>query len=335
MKNFQIQPDPFLEIARRVLPAYGLERCRLEFIQHSDTVTYKVVDSPDGQVYLLRLHVPVTTAMGSHGENLDALRSELVWLEALKRDTDLILQQPVRSQAGELVYTLFDDQFSKPVHATMLTWLEGDPYRRELENKDMARQMGVILAKLHLQASHWHPPEWFSRPYRDAAYFESMLQGLRPLVMAGRVRPADFTELEHSIRILQSSMCSLGNDPQRCGIMHADAHKGNLLIQNGQVRLIDFSFCAIGDYLFDLSIALGDLRPELHADFWAGYKSLRTPPHDYQPLVEAFFVGMMVGHFYYLASKPETQAILNRRVPQIAQEYAARLNRGESFWFSE
>jgi len=335
MSTQSISFTPYQLAAERVLLAYGLEGSQLEYLQHSDTVTFKVTGADARQAYLLRLHVPVTAAMGSHGADVTALRSELTWLEALNQETDLTLQQPVRTRDGLLVASIADENQQKPINATLLTWLDGEPYRREFENEDMARQIGVILAKLHLQASRWQPPCWFTRPRRDAAYFESMLEGLSPAITAGRIKQMDFMELERGVRKLQSLMCTLGNDPQRCGIMHSDPHKGNLLFKQGEVRLIDFSFCAIGDYLFDLSIALADLRPELHRAFWAGYTSLRCLPADYQPVLEAFFIGMMVGFFNYLAARPETQAILNRKVPQIAQEYAARLNRGESFWFKD
>lgn len=328
-----ISGTPYLLIAERLPAFYGLENCQLDFLQHSDTITYKVTHRASGRVFLLRLHVPVTAAMGSHGDDITALRSELAWLEALNQDTNLVLQHPVRSTNGELAVSVLDEVTLKPVNATLLTWLDGESYRREFENEDMAWQMGVILAKLHGHASLWQPPSWFTRPTRDAVYFDTMLEGLRPAVQTGRIRQTDFLELERSVRRLQATMCTLGNNPKRCGIMHADPHKGNLLFQGREVRLIDFSFCAVGDYLFDLSVALADLRPELHRSFWSGYKSLRLPPEGYQTLVEAFFIGMMVGTFNYLAAKPETQAILNRKVPQIAQEYAVKFNRGESFWF--
>jgi Ser/Thr protein kinase RdoA (MazF antagonist) len=98
------------------------------------------------------------------------------------------------------------------------------------------------------------------------------------------------------------------------------------------VRLIDFSFCAIGDYLFDLVIALSDLQPALHPALLEGYQSIRSLPEGYQQLMQAFFIGMMAGAFNYLAARPETQPILNRKVPQVAGQ-ARRFLQGEWFWF--
>jgi Ser/Thr protein kinase RdoA (MazF antagonist) len=317
-----------------ILAAYGLENCTVTFLQHSDSITYQARAADVPGAFLLRLHIPVTAALGAHGANPVMLRSELAWLEALARDTDLVLQQPVRNLSGELVTNLLAERDHKPYHATLLTWLEGEPYRRELESEGMASQLGAILARQHNHASLWQPPSWLARPLRDGAYFDDMLAGLRPAVERGRITLEDFTALAMGVRRLQELMCSLGSDPQRCGIMHADPHKGNLLFQGSQVRLIDFSFCAVGDYLFDLSIALADLQPALHPALLDGYQSVRSLPDGFQLLAQAFYLGMMVGTFNYLAARPETQAILTSKAPQVAQ-LAARFCQGESFWFNQ
>jgi Ser/Thr protein kinase RdoA (MazF antagonist) len=326
--------DPYLPLARHALQSYALEGGGLDFLQHSDTVTYRVASPKGEQVFLLRLHLPVTAAMGSHGADPDALRSELQWLDALNRETDLTLQRPICTAEGAWVAQLTDRRDGSPVNATLLTWLEGEPYQRELDTEDTARQIGSILAKLHQHAETWAVPLGFSRPRRDLAYFECMLHGLQPLVADGRIQESDYRTLETAVDGLCEMICVEYPPRSRWGVMHADAHKGNLLFHQGQVRLIDFSFCAVGDYLFDLAIVLGDLRPELHPAFLEGYQSLRSLPEGYAARVEGFFIGMMVGFFYYLAGKPATQPILNRKVPQVSREYAARFNRGERFWFT-
>ena len=116
--------------------------------------------------------------------------------------------------------------------------------------------------------------------------------------------------------------------------MHADPHKGNMLYDQDQIRLIDFSFCSWGNYMFDLGVCLSDMKEQLHRAFLAGYESLRALPAGYQRLVEGFFVGSMVGTFSYWAGNPGMQEVLRRNVPQIARMYTEKYNRGEHFWFS-
>jgi Ser/Thr protein kinase RdoA (MazF antagonist) len=330
----QTPGEKYLPAATQALAAYELPNCKLTFLQHSDTLTYRVRQPESAETYLLRLHIPVSSAMGSHGSEAAALRSELVWLEALNEETDLELQHPLRNQNGELVTTIRDEATETPIHATLLTWLDGEPYLRSLESAGTAHQIGMLLAKLHLHASAWQYPAGFTRPSRDAAYFWQMLAQLNPCVQQGRIQPQDYLELETAVQRLTENMCSLSQDAGCHGIMHADTHKGNMLYHQGRVRLIDFSFCAIGDYMFDLAIAMSDMRPELHQDFLAGYQSLRPLPANYPGTVEGFFIGMMVGTFVYLSARRETEAILVRKVPEIAQQYARRFNRGERFWFA-
>jgi Ser/Thr protein kinase RdoA (MazF antagonist) len=152
-------------------------------------------------------------------------------------------------------------------------------------------------------------------------------------VLDGRIRASDYTELKKSISLLIGMMNGLDEDSQEHGIMHADTHKGNMLYNDGKIRLIDFSFCAIGNYMFDLGICLSDMKPELHEFGLQGYQSVRQLPHNYQRLIEGFFVGSIVGTFSFWVPNPNTQDILIRKVPQITRDYALKFNQSEHFWF--
>jgi Ser/Thr protein kinase RdoA (MazF antagonist) len=332
-KSGNLEQAPFSAIAKQALTAYGLDGCSLGFIRHSDSVTFKVEDT-DSRAYVLRIHVPVTDAMGAHGADSAAVRSELLWLEALSRDTDLVLQVPVRNRAGALVTHIPLEDKTETVNCTLLHWVDGEPYQRELESEETARQIGRIMATLHTHSSQWVAPHGFTRPARDIAYFDQALSRIRPAAQDGRISPSDHAELETSIGLLTDLMRSLDESPQRYGLMHADAHKGNVLYLDGRIRLIDFSFCAFGNFMFDMAICLSDMQEGLHRSFLGSYQSLRALPDDYPRLIEGLFVGSMVGTFSYWVANPRAQQILVTKAPQIARQYAAEFNRGEYFWFS-
>ena len=351
----------FHDIARRALAEYEIGDHTLTFIRHSDSATFKVECSSSG-AYLLRIHVPVTRAMGAHGADVGAVNSELLWLEALNRDTDLVLPRPARNRVGALVTQVLladaapplapapspahrspgaaatsdeqGDVNGVPVNCTLLHWVEGQPYHRDLESEQTARQIGAILAKLHNHASRWEVPKGFQRPKRDVAYFEGVLRGIHPALQDGRIRLEDYAELERSIALLIEMLRSLQEDRQTYGLMHADTHKGNMLYHEGQIRLIDFSFCAFGNFMFDLGICLSDMGEGRHQAFLEGYQALRPLPAGHTRLIEGFFVGSMVGTFSFWVENLRTQELLARKVPQIAREYARKFNRREHFWFS-
>jgi Ser/Thr protein kinase RdoA (MazF antagonist) len=322
----------FNMVAGRAATLFGKADWECSFIRQGDSATYKL-ERAGSETYLLRIHVPVTGAMGAHGADVRSVRSELLWLEALNRETDLTLPEPVRTEHGRLVARVALEGRER-INCTLLKWVEGEPYHRDLESDERATEIGHTIAILHEHAAGWRIPPGFRRPSRDAAYFERALARLRPALADGRISRPVYTTLDRSIQRLKEKMASLDAGRQRHGLMHADAHKGNMLVDGGAIRLIDFSFCAFGNFMFDLGVCLSDMKDAFHVRCLAGYQSVRPLPEDYKALIEGFFVGSMVGTLSYWVENPRAQQLLVTRAPQMAREYAARYNRGESFWLS-
>ena len=64
------------------------------------------------------------------------------------------------------------------------------------------------------------------------------------------------------------------------GLIHADLHLGNALFHRGVVKLIDFDDCGTGPRLYDLAVALWELRdrpdyPEFRDALLTGYRARR------------------------------------------------------------
>jgi hypothetical protein len=94
-------PTAYGDLALEALRAYALRGPQLTFLGHNDTITYPV--ETGGAQYLLRLHMPMSEAFAGERQSLRAIASELLWLEALRHETDLTLQRPVPSLIGWLV----------------------------------------------------------------------------------------------------------------------------------------------------------------------------------------------------------------------------------------
>jgi len=319
----------FERVADEALAAYGLEGAEYTFLRHNDAATFRV-GAPDGALYLLRLHIPVSSALGTHGVDAVMIRSELLWLEALNGDTDLVLQRPMRNHAGELVTAV--PIGAGEVYCSLLRWLPGEPYGQALESEATAHQIGRIFATLHRHAERWPMPSGFRRPARDGRYFEDVLWALRPAVEDGRIARDDYVALAKAMATLIERLGYLSRSPREHGILHGDGHKGNMLLDAGEVRLIDFSFCAFGNYMFDLGIVLSDMNPTYHAAFLEGYRAVRALPEGWSDLAEGFFIGAIVGTFSFWVPRPEAEVHLREYVPRIVREYVALYNRGEPFW---
>jgi len=321
----------FDEIAKRGLDHYELMEPRLTFIRHNDNVTYRVTTA-NSKAYLLRIHIPITAALGTHGADYGMVNSEVTWMLALAKETQLVIPRPKRNRSGELV-TRLQQRDGTVINCTLLSWIAGEPYHQGLESQETAYRIGILLATMHNHASQWQFPAGFIRPRRDEAYFENMLKGIHPAVGDGRIRQADYAELARSVALLIELMGGLDESPDNYGIMHADTHKGNLLYQQGKIRIIDFSFCALGNYMFDLGICFSDMKTELHQFCLQGYEKYRPLPENHAQLIEGFGLGSIVGTFSFWVANPNAQAILARKVPQITQDYAMKFNQHEHFWF--
>lgn len=315
-------------LVEQILAEYGLQNAHFTFLRHSENITFLVQDK--GKNRLLRLHRPFTPEMGSHGADPQMIESELVWLDALKR-ARLPVPAGLRNRAGQRVTRV--EWRQTPLNASLLTWLDGQDYTRELESEETAAQVGNIIGRLHKQTSHWRLPKGFRRPERNMASFQATLETLRPAVTDGRIAYSDFFQFETALQTLQEQLGHLRKTRSLWGLLHGDAHKGNFICNDGHLSIIDFSLSAFGYYLFELAITLSDTREELRPLLLSEYQKHMTLPANWQILLEGLYLASMIGTFSFWINSPEAQEELVRRVPRIAQEYAARFNYDERFWF--
>lgn len=314
-----------MQTARRALALYAIKPEEVTFLQHSENVTFRV-DAQDG-TYLLRLHTPATPAFGEHGASKAAVNSEMLWLEALQK-ARFPVPPPLQTITGE--YSGDVDG----LNVTMLKWLDGEQLTLETESEETAAQIGALVGRLHQQSLHWKPPRGFTRPRRDLSYFENAMLALWPAVEDGRIAAQDYKTLQNSISWLSNEMHNIGQTRPLYGLIHGDLHRGNFLVGDGKIKLIDFSMSAFGHFAYDLGTCLSNVRTAYHSVFMEHYLKYCSMPAKYERLIEAYFLGSYVVTFSLWISDPDSQETLVQRVPLIAQEYAARFNREESYWFS-
>lgn len=313
-----------LETAYSALKQYEIKPTLVTFLQHSENVTFRV-DTLDG-AYLLRLHSPRATSFGNDGANSQMVNSEMLWLADL-RQQDLPVPAPVKTGAGEYVSQVTG------INTTLLTWQEGSLLTREMESEYTAAQIGRLVGRIHAHASQWKLPAGFSRPQRDAAYFQNALQSLQPAVKDGRISYPDYKALQTSLELLDEETSRLPTEYQTWGLLHGDLHRGNFLLHEGQIRLIDFSMSAFGHFALDLGTCLSNVRAAFHPIFLEQYTQFFPLPPGHERLLEGYFLASYVVTFSLWISDIKSQETLIQRVSYISREYASRFNRDERFWF--
>ncbi|MGJ7613397.1 MULTISPECIES: phosphotransferase enzyme family protein [unclassified Variovorax] len=271
--------DDLAQAARAALACYAPRyHGSVRLLSLSENATY-AVRTPTGERFVLRLHRP-----GYHSPA--AVRSELAWLAALRKDG---LEVPrALPGADDKLLQQASVPGTPPRMAVLFDWIEGQEPDSRRNLQSAFERLGAINARLHAQARRWSPPPGFERLTWD---HDTML-GTRAHWGDWRQAPhlprGDVAMIEETIGAIGSQLAAYGRGAQRFGLIHADLRLANLLVDEEHTRVIDFDDCGFGWYLHDLASALSfhEHRAKVHvwiAHWLRGYTrvaSLEQPDLD-------------------------------------------------------
>jgi Ser/Thr protein kinase RdoA (MazF antagonist) len=266
-----------IDLAREALQAYDLERPRIRTVRHTWNTVFQV-NTPRGR-YALRINRP-----GVRDET--DIRSELQWLAALRRDTDLVVPEAIPTRSGDLMRTFGRDPQH---HAALFTWLPG---ARRRPTARLAFLMGQTLARLHRHAETFVPPEGFTQRRRTQVWSFG-----RPVaVYGGESHPLLTAELSARIRDRAHAIArateALYASPDRPIFIHADLHFGNVKDLGDRLAVLDFDDSEWGFPIQDLGISLYYLDAmgagHLRGEYRRGYETVRPwPEGDIELFIDA------------------------------------------------
>jgi Ser/Thr protein kinase RdoA (MazF antagonist) len=261
-----------ITIAQRALAEYTLPRdSALRLLNLSENATYGVTDSATGACSILRVH-----RKNYHREH--EIESELAWLDALRRDSDVTVPTVLPARDGRRVVTIESDGIPRHiVHFEMVTGTEPD--EQSVTGEDF-HLLGQITAALHKHSQAWARPPGFGRFAWD---WQHSL-GSRP--RWGRWQDAEgIGKHEHELlaraaSLLKQRLSDYGSGPQRFGLVHADLRLANLLTDGSDITVIDFDDCGFGWFFYDFGTAVSFIEHDPALPQWqdawvSGYRSIR------------------------------------------------------------
>jgi Ser/Thr protein kinase RdoA (MazF antagonist) len=262
-------PGWILEGIRSSWPLGGTTAARL--IAVSENATFLV--SEDGApAMVVRLHRP-----GYVGDTLN-VESELVWIEAISRETAVTTPAPIRGHDGGLVQS-FAGAGGVAWTAVAFEYVDG----RILEDHgDIAphfTEIGRITAVLHEHSRAWSQPADFARFAWD---FTDMVG---PEARWGNWENARLSAAEHRVAKAAEGraldvLAGMDRTIENWGLIHSDLRPSNIMTRNGELTVIDFDDCGFSWFLYDFASALTfyEHRPEaqeMAANWLDGYTEVR------------------------------------------------------------
>ena len=277
------------DLAKKSLKEWDLDVQSINLHLQSENTVFKVEDK-DGNEYALRVH-----RKGYH--DLDELNSEHNWTSCLS-NAGLSVPEAVPTANGEAYATVFFNDSDEFRYVGLVKWMEGtilDNLILELKEKevgDLYNSLGRVVAKFHQVTMNWDVPEDFKRHSFDIEGFVGNEPFWGRFWEAKNASDDERDKLSLIRKNIENSLSKLPRDISSFGMIHADMHSQNVLIQEDKLSVIDFDDAGFGWYGFDLAVAVWD-----RLDFTA------TGCH-FDIAYEALIAG-------YLKEYPNTQDIID------------------------
>jgi amicoumacin kinase len=177
----------------------------------------------------------------------DLIRGEVDWINHLARGGAGVAKA-INSDVGNLVELIPDGQGDYFL-ATAFVWAAGNfVWKMEGWTERFMLNYGRLIGKMHaLTKQYALPDEAWRRPQWDDPIMTDTTSALPQL---------DPVALELNTANL-ATLRSLPTPPDAFGLIHQDAHTGNLFVDDqGQITLFDFDDCVYGHFIYDIAMVV-------------------------------------------------------------------------------
>lgn len=271
-------------------------------INYSENHTF-LLSVPGGEAFTLRVHRPDYQSVGN-------IESELAWLEALHRQTDLSIPEPVAGRNGRLLQR-FTTPSGEVRQAVLFHFINGHEPSPESNLVDLFAVLGGHAAGLHRHSIAWQRPPGFERQAWTAASILDVDGLWGDWRIAPGVTDAIHRSLDRAQLVLRERLAAYGMGPDRYGLIHADMRLGNLLVEGDQVSLIDFDDCGLCWFGYDFAAAISfhethKAVPALRASWLQAYQAVRRLTEEDVAALDSMVILRRMALLAWIGSHAET-----------------------------
>jgi Ser/Thr protein kinase RdoA (MazF antagonist) len=238
------------------------------------------------------------------------IRSELQWIEALRRDSVVDTAAPLRGRNGDWVQTLDSPSGRPSRHAVAFERLPGREPAAGADAAPWFERLGEVTARMHLHAQSWPRPAGFSRKRWDVDAMVGPRGFWGPWQAGAGLDAPGIAAIEDALLTIRRRLARFGESPSRFGLVHADLRLANLLVDGSHLRIIDFDDCGFSWFVYDFASAVSFIEHEPHLPVllqaWiAGYRRAAPLPAEDAAEIPTFVMLRRIMLTAWLASHAE------------------------------
>ena len=228
---------------------------------------------------------------GYHDE--EELVNELFWVTEIQKNTDINTARVYKGRNGKLIQQ-FTSASGNSYFYSIQSYISGNTIK-DMDGESMLRGMelvGYTAAKLHnMEEKNPHSQIEFKRFSWDVedTLGESARWGNFE-IFEGLLKEEMNMLKDCSVKI-KDKLNKYGRKNDRYGLIHADLHTENLIIDEERISLIDFDDCGYGWYLYDLASAVSQQSEninELIKGYLRGYERIRILSKQDMEMIDTF-----------------------------------------------
>ena len=231
------------------LEAYDLEVSQIKFLTIETNTHFKIL-TPSGERYVLRIYSDEETTLKEN-------RAELFWLNALVRDTDLKVTEPILRTDGNYITIVTVPGVPPERRCVLFKWIPGRTLEEQVSPENYYI-LGESLAKLHLHAATLNPlpPEINPKRWDKVFYYPDEPVVYNSPDYSRLFSPEDIQAMDQVIEAANEMFRKLFQDTEELMLIHGDLHYWNVHVHRGQLYLIDFEDINLGYPVQDIAVTL-------------------------------------------------------------------------------
>ena len=225
------------EVLKTAREHYSIPSDNIRALDGFESFIYEF-DRDDGQFILRIGH--------SHRRSPDLIRGEVDWINYLAAN-GVTVARAILSRTGNLVEPI-DDGHGGQFLCTSFVRAQGATADKEQINERLFRNYGRLLGQMHALAKTYQPtdPAWTRYAWDD------------PLNNTpDRQLPESEKLIRQRYQALYEHLQSLPRETDGYGMIHQDAHLGNLFVdEDYTMTLFDFDDSVYGHFIYDIAMVL-------------------------------------------------------------------------------